>query len=797
MDTRHTPDTSNLNSTTSHTDDIARAALQSEHTYTAATRRYYGRVYLSTLAMVRQPEMAEDIAQETFLRAWLRRDTIKDPHLPLQPWLIRIARNLAIDWLRTGQQRSRVLPLISIEELSVEPADNTNPNPRQSAGQAEQHNQLTHAVMALPEDLRQAVLLHYAEGLTPSDIARLNGEAPSTVTRRLDKARQLLRQHIESGLAANLAASVQQLRPRPAGLQRSLGIATAAAALPAATHARLLQLVSDTPPPPLIDPVTSAATAAPIKEPILMKSIIAKAGAAKLLAAAAIVLGGGLYAINTTFDTPATNRAAASSEAAMPRVQTATTVVASPSLTAGRRTDKSLADARPRTASAASHRRETLSRKPNLTERIALLKTDLVSTRPEYIQDDGKTSGGIHLDMLVVNGSGQPVKDAALMLNQLSYKEADRSGSIGFNIETTGTISMGGGMIYPAHTNAAGIARFFVPAYANETYRTKGFAVKATHPDYTATFADMELTSVTKIVMTGGQLLEVIPVDAATSAPILTGVVPHFDTNFQPEWEQRPDGTIAVRKISGDSLSFHLKQTDTTGRDLLSPYHTADLPQDEPLRLPLHPGLTVKGTVSANVPRPVSGGKVKAIASVKQMCSDYGAQDVTIEPDGSFTLTSMPAGDIIVAAIAEGYASTKPDIKPNTTPHSTPHRFHLTTDQQPITIPMEAMCNLRLTLTNPDGTPAPGVSVQCFSMMCFDSCCNHWGDNYTATSGADGVALINGIPAGQVSHIRITDGWELASEASIQAPNNNPEGKFDLQPGETLERTLVVVRTAN
>ena len=54
------------------------------------------------------------------------------------------------------------------------------------AGADPANDPLTQAVMALPDDLRQAVLLHYAEGMTPSDIARLNGEAPSTVTRRLD-----------------------------------------------------------------------------------------------------------------------------------------------------------------------------------------------------------------------------------------------------------------------------------------------------------------------------------------------------------------------------------------------------------------------------------------------------------------------------------------------------------------------------------------------------------------------------------------------------------------------------------
>src|SRR5690606_21465890 len=103
------------------------------------------------LAIVRNPDMAEDISQETFLRAWLKRDMIKEPATMLQPWLLRIATNLSLQWLRTGQTRSRLLPLIPMEEMTVEPADNTAPDPRQAAGQTEQRTQLADAVMALPD----------------------------------------------------------------------------------------------------------------------------------------------------------------------------------------------------------------------------------------------------------------------------------------------------------------------------------------------------------------------------------------------------------------------------------------------------------------------------------------------------------------------------------------------------------------------------------------------------------------------------------------------------------------------
>ncbi len=258
---------------------ISDATLRSPEAFAKMAQRFYGRVYFTALAIVRQADTAEDIAQETFLRAWLKRDAVKQPALLLQPWLVRIATNLALQWLRTGQQRSRLLPLIPMEDVTVEPVDDTKPDPRQAASAAEQRSQVEEAVMALPAELRQVVLLHYAEGLSLRDIARMNGEAPSTVTRRMEKARAQLRQHLENGFAAGLA----MLKPRHGQTQKVFGLITAAAAIHAATHAQLLQMVSDTPAPPTAHAITSAANAATIKETGIMKSIIVKLGAAKLV----------------------------------------------------------------------------------------------------------------------------------------------------------------------------------------------------------------------------------------------------------------------------------------------------------------------------------------------------------------------------------------------------------------------------------------------------------------------------------------------------------------------------------
>ncbi len=774
--------------------------LRDVSAFSDAAARSYNAIFLTALAIVRDHDTAADITQETFLRAWLKIDTLRDAAL-LEPWLARIARNTAAQWLRTGQQRSRVLPLISMEEITVEPADSKNPTPRQAAGQAEQNAQLTQAVMALPDDLRQAVLLHYAEGMSPSDIARLNGEAPSTVTRRLEKARGLLRQHLEDGLAAGLAATAQALRPSGSDLQRTLGIVAAAAAIPAVSRAQLLQMVSDTPPPPMINAVTSAAQAATIEEAGIMKSIIAKVGAAKLIAGAAAIaaVGGGVYAVNYMAPGARNDPASigASAELHQPAKHNGTDA-SNPLRVSPRGTSNSSTVANSRINSPKTEPREP-ARRLRPSERVALLKDDLVSTNPKFVSDDGKTSGGTYLDMLVVDGSGFPVEGATLNILQLKYKEENISGAVGLPSDTTGTIRTNGGTITPAQSNDAGIARLFVPEFVTDKYVTRGFTVRSVHPDYTATFADMEFTSVTKIVMTGGSTLQVLPVDVLTSAPVLATITPEFDSSFKPDWERRPDGTIAIRKISGDALDFYLKGTDEAGYMLVSTYQKVKIPHgnEEPLRVPMTQGFTVKGVLSPNVPRPVAGGKIQARSSIEETCTNFGRQEVDIAADGTFQLTNMPGGEVIIAGLTEGFNSTRPGDREFHSPHGAAHRFQLLADGQEYVLPMEPRANLRIKLVTIDGSPAAGAKVRCGSMLCFNNCCENWDKEFTAVSGADGMAEITGVPAAQESQIWVLDGWRIVGEIDPFHGTMNYMKQVKLKAGETLDQMYTVEPVAD
>ncbi|MBN1477067.1 RNA polymerase sigma factor, partial [Candidatus Sumerlaeota bacterium] len=73
----------------------------------ALIERHFGKAYAVALARLGDPEVAEDLAQEVFLRAQLHLQQL-GPRGNFPGWVVRIARNLSIDWLRRGQRASRL-----------------------------------------------------------------------------------------------------------------------------------------------------------------------------------------------------------------------------------------------------------------------------------------------------------------------------------------------------------------------------------------------------------------------------------------------------------------------------------------------------------------------------------------------------------------------------------------------------------------------------------------------------------------------------------------------------------------
>ena len=142
--------------------------------------REYTPVYRAIRAVVLDSAAAEDLTQETFVRAYRARQRYT-PTAPPGAWLRRIGVNLAISHLRR-QKLARFLPA----RLYVAPD-------RREYDQAEAKDVVTKALKALSPKLRAAVVLHYYEGLTREEIAAVLGVPAGTVASRIAKAVAIMR----------------------------------------------------------------------------------------------------------------------------------------------------------------------------------------------------------------------------------------------------------------------------------------------------------------------------------------------------------------------------------------------------------------------------------------------------------------------------------------------------------------------------------------------------------------------------------------------------------------------------
>lgn len=148
-------------------------------------RAHYGSVYLVAYARLANRELAEDAAQEAFLRAFVCLDRLTDASA-FAPWVCRIARNIAIDWLRSPAHRVRLLASAGLEEMAM--PDTKTKSPREHASDSEQRGQAVRILEKLPAEMREVVLLHYAEELNLREIGERLGLHPTTVSYRLGKA---------------------------------------------------------------------------------------------------------------------------------------------------------------------------------------------------------------------------------------------------------------------------------------------------------------------------------------------------------------------------------------------------------------------------------------------------------------------------------------------------------------------------------------------------------------------------------------------------------------------------------
>ncbi len=165
-----------------------------DHAFDYLLGKYRAPVVHFVYRLVREPALAEELAQEVFLRVFRARRSYR-PRAKFTTWLFRIATNVALNALRDGRMRRWGETSIDAEDAGPQVAQLSAPGPsaEQRLLEAERARQIRAAVESLPEKQRLAVLLHKYQDLDYAEIAPILGCSESALKSLLFRAYEALR----------------------------------------------------------------------------------------------------------------------------------------------------------------------------------------------------------------------------------------------------------------------------------------------------------------------------------------------------------------------------------------------------------------------------------------------------------------------------------------------------------------------------------------------------------------------------------------------------------------------------
>lgn len=175
--------------------DLVRAAQAGDAAaFTEIVRRYQRAVHRVAYGLTRNPSDADDLAQETFVRAWRALGGFRAGE-PLYPWLARIAVNLTYSLFRRRKRRPEA-PIEPLIEAGRQWA--ADDDPARDAAESEQRERLEASFAELTPEHRAVLVLRVVEGLSYEEIAHSLGVPTGTVMSRLSRARAELKARLQA-----------------------------------------------------------------------------------------------------------------------------------------------------------------------------------------------------------------------------------------------------------------------------------------------------------------------------------------------------------------------------------------------------------------------------------------------------------------------------------------------------------------------------------------------------------------------------------------------------------------------
>ncbi len=153
--------------------------------FSMLAERYQKPVYNLCYRYLPGPD-AEDLAQETFVRAFVKRENF-DTTKPFLPWLMVIARNLCIDRLRERKRERGT-------DTDISTVPDRLPSAEETAASREDLKTLARELKTLPEGQREAIALYHFDGLSYREMAQVMDTPVGTVMTWLHRGRSRLKE---------------------------------------------------------------------------------------------------------------------------------------------------------------------------------------------------------------------------------------------------------------------------------------------------------------------------------------------------------------------------------------------------------------------------------------------------------------------------------------------------------------------------------------------------------------------------------------------------------------------------
>jgi len=161
--------------------------------------QYQHRLLRYLICLAGNRDLAEDLFQETWIRV-LERGHQYDGRREFSAWLYAVARNLTIDYLRRRNPASLDALMDNEEHAPFEPAA-AGPAAWEVVQQHEQAERIDAALVGIPAEYREAVVLRFQEGMALQEIAQVTGAGLGTVKSRLYRGLDMLMSRLKGAWA--------------------------------------------------------------------------------------------------------------------------------------------------------------------------------------------------------------------------------------------------------------------------------------------------------------------------------------------------------------------------------------------------------------------------------------------------------------------------------------------------------------------------------------------------------------------------------------------------------------------